>query len=73
MGWWEPRGPKPVVLQIGKTTAAWTKGTTATIDVYAKGDRTATGDTAEVFNLFADIEAGKWVAFISGYLVAAEC
>jgi hypothetical protein len=70
--WYQHRGGG-ATLQIGKTTVAWTKGTTATISVYAKGDRTATGDTAEVFNLFSDIEADKWVAFISGYLVAAEC
>ena len=72
VGWWEPRG-RAAPLQIGKTTAAWTKGTTATVEVYSKADRTNTGNTADVFNMFADIEADKWVAFISGYLVAAEC
>ena len=71
--WYPKRSGGGATLQIGKTTAAWTKGTTATIAVYAKGDQSATGDTADVFNLFADIEADKWVAFISGYLVAAEC
>ena len=66
-------------LQIGKTTAEWTKGTEATIDVYKKESRTpdtkADGSqkTAEVYNLFADVEADKWVAWMEGYLVAAEC
>ena len=73
VGWWDPRGRAAATLQIGKTTAAWTKGTTAPVDVYSKANRSNTGNTADVFNLFADIEADKWVAFISGYLVAAEC
>ena len=73
VGWWDPRGRAAATLQIGKTTAAWTKGTTATVEVYSKADRTNTGKTADVFNMFADIGADKWVAFISGYLVAAEC
>ena len=66
-------------LQIGKTTAAWTKGDEATIDVYKKEDRTPAKDesgqqiTAQVFNLFANIGEDKWVAWMSGYLVAAEC
>ena len=66
-------------LQIGKTTAAWTKGTDATVEVYSKKDRTpltkenGSKQTANVFNLFADIEADKWVAWIDGYLIAAEC
>ena len=66
-------------LQIGKTTAEWTQGTAATVDVYSKKDRTpltkadGSKQTADVFNLFADIEADKWVAWIDGYLIAAEC
>ena len=67
-------------LQIGKTTAAWTKGSEQEVNLYSTADRTqifeADGTTpkaASVYNLFADIEADKWVAFISGYLVAAEC
>lgn len=66
-------------LQIGKTTAEWTKGTEATIEVYSKKDRTpltnsdGSKQTADVFNLFADIQANKWVAWIDGYLIAAEC
>ena len=66
-------------LQIGKTTAEWAKGTEATINVYKKSDRTpeteADGSvkTEKVFNLFADVGADKWVAFMNGYLIAAEC
>lgn len=60
-------------LTIGKTSTAWTKGTEATIAVHSKEDRTATGGTATAWNLFADIEAGKWVAILDGYLISAEC
>ena len=60
-------------LTIGKTSAAWTKGTEATIAVHSKADRTATGGTATAWNLFADIEADKWVAILDGYLISAEC
>ena len=67
-------------LQIGKTTAEWTKGTPQQVNLYNTADRTQvfeedgiTPKTAIVFKLFADIEDDKWVAFISGYLVAAEC
>ena len=66
-------------LQIGKTTAAWAKGTEAMIHVYKKSDRTpeskedGSPKTTKVFNLFASVEADKWVAWMNGYLVAAEC
>ena len=67
-------------LQIGKTTAEWTKGTAQEVNLYSTADRTqifeadgTTPKTASVYNLFADIGDDKWVAFISGYLVAAEC
>ena len=66
-------------LQIGKTTAEWLKGTEATVEVYSKSDRTpvtkpdGSKKTEKVFNLFADIQTDKWVAWIDGYLIAAEC
>ena len=67
-------------LQIGKTTAEWVKGTSQEVNLYSTADRTqmfeadgTTPKTASVYNLFANIEADKWVAFISGYLLAAEC
>ena len=77
--WYPVKGGASSTLQIGKTTAEWTQGTAATVEVYSKKDRTpltkANGSkqTADVFNLFADIEADKWVAWIDGYLIAAEC
>ena len=73
-------GGAGATLQIGKTTADWTKGTAQDVNLYNTADRTqifeadgTTPKTANVYNLFADIQADKWVAFISGYLVAAEC
>ena len=58
---------------IGKTTAAWAKGTSATVDVWAGDPLVDTGNTTEAMNLFADIEADKWVALLGGYLISAEC
>ena len=67
-------------LQIGKTTGEWAKGATQEVNLYSTADRTqifeadgTTPKTASVYNLFAAVENGKWVAFISGYLVSAEC
>ena len=68
-------------LQIGKTTAEWTKGTDATVDLYKTSDRTpiteADGTTPKksgtIHNLFADVGADSWVAFMNGILIAAEC
>ena len=68
-------------LQIGKTTVEWTKGTDATVDLYKTSDRTpiteADGTTPKksgtIHNLFADVGADKWVAFMNGILIAAEC
>lgn len=68
-------------LRIGKTRDAWSKGTTATIDLYESGDppdETLSGELAGCVNKFADIGADKWVAVQlaangSFYLVSAEC
>ena len=67
-------------LQIGKTTAGWIKGTDAKVELYNKSDRTPILDkddgpvlSGTIHNLFADVGDKKWVAFISGYLVSAEC
>ena len=67
-------------LQIGKTTAEWTKGTDATVDLYKTSDRTPILDkdsnpvlSGTIHNLFADVGADKWVAFMNGILIAAEC
>ena len=73
---WYPIKGTGSTLQIGKTKAGepWDKGKTAIVTVYNKKDRTSTGqDSKEIFNLFADVEAEKWVAWIDGYLIAAEC
>ena len=74
------RQTPPATLKIGKTTAAWAKGTSQEVNLYRNADRTqlfeadgVTPKTASAYNLFADIETDKWVAFISGYLVSAEC
>ena len=78
----DPSGGDPV--RLGKTTAAWTKGTTATIDLYEEGtppNETAksTPDTLEnCVNKFATVAANKWVIVARGangywYLIAAEC
>ena len=77
--WYPVKGGGGSTLQIGKTTDGWAKGTEATIEVYSKKDRTpvlkpdGTRKTEEVFNLFAGIKAEKWVAWIDGYLISAEC
>ena len=77
---WYPIKGGGATLQIGKTTTEWQKGTSQEVNLYSTADRTPVFDadgttpkTASVYNLFADIQADKWVAFISGYLVAAEC
>ena len=78
---WYPVKGVGATLQIGKTTAEWIKGTDATVDLYKTSDRTpiteADGTTPKksgtIHNLFADVGADKWVAFMNGYLVSAEC
>lgn len=71
-------------IRIGKTTAAWDKGTLATITLYEAG--TPPNETAnspaetiqDAVNKFGDVEADRWVAVARGqngswYLIAAEC
>ncbi len=76
---WYPVKGGGATLQIGRTTAEWAKGTSQAVNLYSTADRTQIFEedgrpkTTIVFNLFADVEANKWVAFISGYLLAAEC
>lgn len=68
-------------LRLGKTQGAWTKGTTATIDLWESGTpgaETQSGTLAGVVNKFADVAYGKWVMVGRGpmngwYLIAAEC
>ena len=74
VGWhpYRARGESTAIV-IGKTTAAWAKGTTATVAVWAGDPLADTGETVTAVNLFADIETGKWVAMLGGYLISAEC
>lgn len=63
-------------LQIGKTTAEWTKGTEATLDVWkrnAAGDMVPGTGTFTAYNLFADVAADKFVGCIGQFLASAEC
>ena len=79
--WYPVKGGGGATLQIGKTTEEWAKGTDATVDLYKTSDRTpvteADGTTPKksgtIHNLFADVGADKWVAFMNGILIAAEC
>ena len=78
--WYPVRGGGGATLQIGKTTAEWTKGTDATVDLYKTSDRTPILDkdgdpvpSGTIYNLFANVGANKWVAFMNGILIAAEC
>lgn len=76
-------GADPV--RLGKTTAAWTKGTLATIELWEEGSpgaeakKTPTADTlADCVNKFANVASGKFVTVARGpfgawYLIAAEC
>jgi hypothetical protein len=63
-----------------KTTAAWSKGSTATLQVWAgaPGSETNTGVTLSAFNRYAAIASGKWCTVMLHrhgyyYVVAAEC
>lgn len=58
---------------IGKTTALWAKGSSATVAVWAGDPLADTGTTTTAMNLFADLEADRWVALLGGYLISAEC
>jgi len=83
-GWYPYRGDDGEPVRLGKTTAAWTKGTLATITLYEKG--TPPNETAETpattlkdcVNKFANVAADKWVMVAMGvngrwYLITAEC
>jgi hypothetical protein len=71
-------------IKLGKVSAAWDKGTLASVTIYAEGtppDEEA-GSDAEVIddcvNKFADIDADSWVMVAelpngSWYVIAAEC
>ena len=74
--WYPVKGGGGATLQIGKTTAEWTKGTDTTLEVWkrnAAGDMEKGTGTFTAYNLFADVAAGKFVGCLSGQLIAAEC
>jgi hypothetical protein len=70
-------------VRLGKTTATWTKGTTATINIWESGTPPSETQTSGVtiancVNKFATVASGKWVMLAkagngSWYLIAAEC
>jgi hypothetical protein len=71
-------------VRLGKTTAAWNKGTTATIELFeegtppSEGKKTPADTLANCVNKFANVATGKWVIVARGgngywYLIAAEC
>jgi hypothetical protein len=74
--------PQPHV-RLCKTSAAWSKGATATLNVWEDGtppsETQSSGITLEgCVNKFANVASGKWVIVALGgtgkyYLIAAEC
>ena len=73
---WYPVKAAGATLKIGKTTAEWTKGTDATVDVWkrnADGDMEKGEGTFTAYNCFASIEADKFVGCLNGFLISAEC
>ena len=77
--WWDYRADDSIGMQLGKTTAAWSKGAKATVDIYTgkPGTEIKTDTQANCVNKFADIASGKWVmlAALNGgwYVISAEC
>jgi hypothetical protein len=74
----------PGRIKLGKTTAAWNKGTLATIELYEEGTppnetkKTPADTIQNCVNKFANVAANKWVIVArSGvgywYLISAEC
>lgn len=79
-----PPGGDAVGMQLGRTTATWTKGSLATVNIYNAGSPNAEATTnpitvqAGCVNRFGDIPAGKWVIIAQlpnggWYVIAAEC
>jgi hypothetical protein len=70
-------------VRLCKTTAAWNKGTTATLNVWESGtppgETQTTGETISgAVNKFANVATGKFCIVAkagngSWYLIAAEC
>jgi hypothetical protein len=68
-------------VRLGRTTSTWTKGTTATIDIYENGtagSETSSDTLSGCVNKFATVPSGRWVMVAkagngSWYLISAEC
>lgn len=63
-----------------KTTSAWAKGATATLQIWAgpPGSEANTGCTLTAYNRYAAIATGKWCTVLLHrhgyyYVIAAEC
>jgi hypothetical protein len=79
----DPGGDDGDPVRLGKTTATWTKGTTATINIWESGTPPSETQTTGVtitgcVNKFATVASGKWVMVAragngSWYLISAEC
>jgi hypothetical protein len=77
----DPGGDDGDPVRLGKTTAAWTKGTLATIDLYEEGtppsETTSSATLANCVNKMVNVPSGRWVEVVRGangywYLVWAE-
>jgi hypothetical protein len=77
-------GGEEGTVRLGKTTAAWNKGSLATITLYEGGvppaeTASSPAETLEqCVNKFSNVESGKWVIVALGanqawYLIASEC
>jgi hypothetical protein len=67
-----------VAVKLGKTTSAWTKGTSHEVQLWPSGVISSPVETQNATNRFADVATGKWVmiALEDGgdwYLISAEC
>jgi cobalamin biosynthesis protein CobT len=64
---------------LGKTSAAWVKGTAQNITLWAGalGSEQQTSDVVRAWNKFADVPSGRWVMLARAndywYVIAAEC
>lgn len=71
--------PKGNGVRLGKTDEAIAKGSVGTVSEYIGAEGTEVDSTVNVEckNRFADVDTGKWVAFVKidgfHYLIAAEC
>jgi hypothetical protein len=68
-------------VRLGKTSAVWNKGTSATIDIWGSGSagsETFSSGTVTAWNKFVTVPSGRWVMLAKAandawYLISAEC